>query len=147
MYGMFYIQIIHGLALGLYSTYYLCSIIFYNVLQLGLLKLSEVIDLVVKPWSQLFELGVDYQDLILNQTILVENLRIIYESEKIPHLEYFHIVNPDFWRTVSLKTLIVQVLCRKNNICRQMIISKMDSSKGRTQEKNCLVKRIEVLLS
>ena len=45
LYGMFYIQIIHGLALGLYSTYYyLCSIIFYNVLQLRLLKLSEVVD-------------------------------------------------------------------------------------------------------
>ena len=49
LYGMFYIQIIHGLALGLYSTYYyLCSIIFYKVLQLGLLKLSEVVD----PCSQ-----------------------------------------------------------------------------------------------
>ena len=73
LYGMFYIQIIHGLALGLYSTYYyLCSIIFYNVLQLRPLKLSEVVDPWSQPWSQLLEFGLDYQGLSFQGTPLVE---------------------------------------------------------------------------
>ena len=63
LYGMFYIQIIHGLALGLYSTYYyyLCSIIFYNVLQLGPSKLSEVVDLCSQPQGQILEFGLTTQ--------------------------------------------------------------------------------------
>ena len=89
LYGMFYIQIIHGLALGLYSTYYLCSIIFYNVLQLGLLKLSEVIDLVVKPWSQLFELGVDYQDLNFRGTPPV--VTQVRATERTPSVKYLQV--------------------------------------------------------
>ena len=67
LYGMFYIQIIHGLALGLYSTYYyyLCSIIFYNVLQLGPSKLSEV----VEPCSQLPEVSYWNSELTTNISI------------------------------------------------------------------------------
>ena len=73
LYGMFYIQIIHGLAFGLYSTYYyLCSIIFYNVLQLGLLKLSEVVDPCSQRRSQLLEFGVDYHSLNFQGTPPVE---------------------------------------------------------------------------